>query len=167
LAKALKRGAAQVAWEHGDIWTGYYTWENIPGWQWRVRTSKSKYRHIAEFDLTKRSMLFPLLERVPFAHRTGAVVKGEGGLPVRERTYRKRFRRIAVVAGIPNEVWNYDARAGGATEADNSGADLDLISAGPGHSQKETTLRYIRRRGAKLDALAVVRNASRGGGKEG
>lgn len=161
LAKALKRGATQIAWNNGDIWIGYFTWENIPGWVWRVKTSKSKYRHLAEYDLAKRSMLLPLLERVPFAERTGAIVKGEAGLPIRERSHRKWFRQIATAAGIPADVWHYDGRAGSATEADNAGADLDLISAGLGHADKKTTLRYIRRRGAKNDQLAEIRNAAR------
>jgi hypothetical protein len=33
-------------------------------------------------------MLFPLLEAVPHDERVGAVIKGEHGLPVRERSYR-------------------------------------------------------------------------------
>ena len=68
-------------------------------------------------------MLFPLLEAVPHVERTGAIVKGEYGLPIRERSYRKWFREIARAAGIPDEVWSMDSRAGAATEADAAGAD--------------------------------------------
>lgn len=166
LDKAVNRGAASIVWDNGEIWTGYFTWGNIPGWRWRVKTSKSKYRHAADFDLSKQSMLFPLLERVPFEERAGAVVKGEGGLPVRERSYRKWFREIARAAGIPDDVWNYDSRAGGATEADNAGLPLELISTGLTHDNTGTTLRYIRRRGAKLDALADGRGVAREADKE-
>ena len=45
----------------GQKWTGYFTWENIPGWRWRMKTSKSKYRAAAEFDLSSYSLLLPLL----------------------------------------------------------------------------------------------------------
>jgi hypothetical protein len=166
LRNALARGATAVTWDNGDVWTGYYTWENVPGWIWRVKTSKSKYRHVAEFDLTKRSLLFPLLERVPHAERTGAIIKGEGGLPIRERSHRKWFRQIALAAGIPPDIWHYDARAGSATEAEASGADLELIRAGMGHADGRTTLRYIRRRGSKLDELAAAREAHRAKAKE-
>jgi hypothetical protein len=47
----------------------------------------------------------------------GAIVKGEHGLPVCARSYGTWFRDIARAAGIPDAVWNMDARAGGATEA--------------------------------------------------
>ncbi len=111
----------------GEKWTGYFTWENIPGWRWRMKTSKSKYRTAAEFDLSIYSLLFPLLEAVPHAERVGAIIKGEHGQPVRERSYRKWFRQIARAAGIPDEVWNMDSRAGGATEAEEAGAATDAI----------------------------------------
>jgi hypothetical protein len=96
------------------VWAGYFTWEAFPGWRWRMRTSKSRYRSVAEFDLTKRSLLFPLLEQVPFDQRHGAVIKGE-----HERE-------------VP----------------------IELISESLTHSNTETTIRYIRRRAAKLDRLA-------------
>jgi hypothetical protein len=166
LDKALKRGATAIPWDNGDVWVGYFTWDNVPGWIWRVKTSKSKYRHVAEFDLTKRSMLFPLLERVPFDERTGPIVKGEGGAAIRERSHRKWFRQIATAAGIPSDVWHYDARAGSAGEADNAGVDLRLIADGMGHAKTDMTLNYIRRRRAKHDAIAEQRNASRPRAKE-
>ena len=53
----------------GEIWTGFFTWENIAGWRWRMKTSKSKYRAAADFDLTKYTLLLPLLEAVPLAER--------------------------------------------------------------------------------------------------
>jgi len=37
-------------------------------------------------------------------------VKGEHGLPVRERSYRRWFRAIARAAEIPDEVWSMDSR---------------------------------------------------------
>jgi hypothetical protein len=46
---------------NGEKWTGYFTWENIPGWHWRMKTSKSKYRTAADFDLQRYMLLFPLL----------------------------------------------------------------------------------------------------------
>ncbi len=163
LEKALKRGAATLECG-GRSWIGYFTWENIPGWRWRMRTSKSKYRSAADFDLTKQSLLFPLLERVPFEERTGAVIKGEHGFPVPEHSYRKWFRQIARAAGIPDDVWNMDTRAGGATEAEEAQVPLDLISAGLTHADTKMTLRYIRRRGTKLDALADARGRNRKAG---
>ena len=68
-----------------------------------MKTSKSKYRSAADFDLTKYTLLFPLLEAVPLEHRTGAVVMGAKGLPVRRDMYARWFRQIARAAGIPTK----------------------------------------------------------------
>ena len=61
---------------------------------------------------------------MPHAERTGAIVKGEHGLPMREHSFRKWFRKIARPAGIPDEIWNMDSRAGAATEAEEALANL-------------------------------------------
>jgi hypothetical protein len=146
----------------GEIWAGFFTWERIPGWRWRMRTSKSKYRSAAEFDLTKYPLLMPLLEAVPHAARTGAIVKSEKGLPVRQAMYARWWRAIARAAGIPDEVWNMDARAGGATEADEAGAALEAIQGALTHTKESTTLRYIRRgRTKRIELVAEARAKKR------
>lgn len=147
--------------KEAETWSGFYTWENIPGWRWRMRTSKSKYRAPAEFDLTLYSLLFPLLEAVPHDQRSGSIVKGEGGLPIRYRSYAKWFRQIATVAGIPLDVQSMDARAGGATEAEEAGADEKAIQDALTHSNAMTTRRYVRRRSKKIADVAMARHQSR------
>jgi hypothetical protein len=147
--------------ETKETWSGFYTWESIPGWRWRTRTSESKYRAPAEFDLTLYDLLFPLLELVPMDQRRGAIVKGEHGLPIRYRSYAKWWRQIATAAGIPMDVQSMDARAGGATEAEEAMADTSLIQDALTHTKKETTFRYIRRRTKKIAAVAEVRKLSR------
>ncbi len=107
------------------------------------------------------SLLFPLLNSVPHADRAGAVVKGEHGLPVRERSYRKWFREIARAAGIPDTVWSMDSRAGGTTEAEEYGANLEAIQDALTHSKKEMSLRYIRRRSTRIASVAEARSRGR------
>jgi hypothetical protein len=160
--KALRRGAAAINYG-GVIWTGYFTWENIPGWRWRMKTSKSKYRTAVNFDLATFSLLLPLLEAVPHHERTGAVVKGEHGYAIQERSYRKWFRPIAQVAGIPDNVKLMDLRAGGATEAEEAGADRDAIKTLLSHSkeQEATTTRYVRRQDRTRVKVQQLREASR------
>jgi aspartate aminotransferase-like enzyme len=107
-------------------------------------------------------MLIPLLEAVPHEKRTGAIVKGEKNLPVRQGPYGRWWRQIARAAGIPDNVWNMDARAGGATEADEAGAALEAIQGALTHSRTSTTLRYIRRGGSrKIEQVAEARAAKR------
>jgi hypothetical protein len=150
-----------------ETWAGFFTWANIPGWRWRTRTSKSKYRAAVEFDLQIYDLLFPLLEQVPVEERTGAIIKGEHGQPIRYRTFVKAFRKIAQWAKIPNEVWSMDARAGGAGEADDAGLDTSLISAGLTHTNVTTTGRYLRRRAKKIVTIAEARKTTRSAGESG
>jgi hypothetical protein len=128
-----------------ETWAGFFTWESVPGWRWRMKTSKSKYRAASDFDLTQYGLLHPLLEQVPLSERTGAIVKGERDLPIRERSYGNWFRDIARAAKIPDAVWNMDSRAGGATEAFSAGVPLRKIQGAMLHEKEDTTLRYIRR----------------------
>ncbi|MGH9807547.1 MAG: tyrosine-type recombinase/integrase, partial [Terriglobia bacterium] len=111
--------------------------------------------------------LYRLLEAVPHDQRTGAIVKGEHGLPIQERSYRKWFRQIAKAAGIPDEVWNMDSRAGGATEAEEAGVDAGLIQEALTHSDARSKVRYIRRRSAKIAAVADARTAKRAADSQG
>jgi integrase len=152
-------GVTGAVYASDEMWNGRFYWENIPGWMFRIKTSKT--RSAIEFDLTKYTLLFPLLESVPHHERVGAIVKGEHGLPIRERTYRKRFRRTARAAGIPDEVWSMDSRAGGATEADEAGADFKAISDHLTHSDGRTTVRYIRRVARRTAAVADARAQQR------
>jgi hypothetical protein len=148
-----------------EHWSGPFTWENVPGWRLRLKTSKN--RAAAVFTLTNYPLLHPLLEAVPHAERAGAIVKGEHGLPVRERSYRKWFRAIARAAEIPDDVWSMDSRAGAATEADEAGADLATISDMLTHAQPQTTVRYLRRRQKRIAGAAEARVKSRGEGGDG
>ena len=108
-----------------------------------------------------------LLEQVPSNERTGAIVKGEHDPPIRYRTYAKAFRKIARYAKIPDEVWNRDARAGGATEAEEALVGIDLIKDGLTHTNTATTVRHIRHRTKKIAALAEARKQSRSSGGDG
>jgi Phage integrase family len=139
----------------GEMWVGAFRWDNIPGWRFRLKTSKT--RAATGFSLTDYPLLFPLLEGVAQSERTGAIIKGERGLPVRERSYRKWFRQIARAAGIPDEVWSMDSRAGGATEADEAGVEFQMIQELLTHSEPKTTVRYLRRREKRISDIAKAR----------
>lgn len=142
-----------------EAWRGAFTWENIPGGILRLATFKTGAK--AVFDLTRLDLLWPLLQSVPQLDRVGAIVKGDEGLPIRERSYRKWFRQIAHGAGVPDNVWNMDARAGAVTEALESGAREEDVQRAATHSHSATTLRYERRIENAISATAAARRKAR------
>jgi len=142
-----------------EQWFGFFSWENVPGWRWHTRLSKSKYRAPMDFDLRNYPLLFSLLEHVPHTERAGAIVKGEHGLPVRESSYGKWYRQIRLAAGIPAAVQKRDARAGAATEGYEAGATIDDLQGALGHSRPTTTARYIRRNEKRIATVAKARQA--------
>ena len=112
--------------------------------------------------------MLPLLEAVPLDQRIGAIVKGAKGLPIRRDMYGRWFRQIARAAGIPDEVWNMDARAGGATEADKAGAAIEAIQSALTHTKESTTLRYLRRgRSKQIGLVADARSTKRAAETDG
>jgi hypothetical protein len=68
---------------------------------------------------------------------------------------------VARKAGIPDNVWNMDVRAGAITEAEDAGVDLDIIRGAVGHTQSSTTARYSRGAIGKSRTVATQRLAYR------
>jgi len=142
-----------------ENWAGPFAWENLPGGILRLQTSKTGAAIV--HDLTRLELLWPLLQAVPQIERHGAVVKGELGLPIRARSYRKWFRQIARAAEIPDAVWNMDARAGAVTEALEAGAALDAVRRTATHSSAVMTARYDRDTELAVASVAAARKKAR------
>jgi integrase len=87
------------------------------------------------------------------------------------RSYRKWWRQIARAAGLPDEVWSMDARAGAITEADDAGVDFKKLQDFATHTDATSTERYRRRRerGNRevAKARAELRKAGGAGDKNG
>lgn len=80
----------------------------------------------------------------------GYIFAGRDGL-IGQTTMRKWFRRAAKMSGVDSRaslkdkrVILHDARAGGATTADENGARATAIQAVMGHADFRTTRRYLR-----------------------
>ena len=105
---------------------------------------------------------------VPAEKRVGPLIVDEtAGRPYAGYAFAREWRTIARAAGIPDHVWNMDARAGAITEAEDAGADLDQIRSAAAHSQISTTKRYSRgavgksRRSPRSDArTAAAKNGA-------
>ncbi|MDF3060574.1 MAG: integrase [Microvirga sp.] len=147
---------------NGRRWVRGLTWSDI-GSDLVIRKATSKTGAFAAHDLnlcpgTARE----LLDIVPADERVGPLIVDEkAGRPYAESAYGREWRAVARAAGVPDHVWNMDARAGAITEAEDAGADLDHIRSAAAHSQMSTTQRYSRGAVGKSRRVAELRLAHR------
>lgn len=99
---------------------------------------------------------------MPSERRIGPLIMDEAaGRPYAHLSFGREWRVIARQAGIPDSIWNMDARAGAITEAEDAGAELDEIRGAVGHTQLSTTARYSRGAIGKSRSVAAKRIAHR------
>ena len=151
----------------GQKWAGYFTWENIPGWRWRMRTSKSKYRTAAEFDLSLYAFCSRCLRPCRTTSATAPSSKASMACRSASAAIANGFGRSLAPPGIPDAVWSMDSRAGGATEAEEAGVPIEDIRDALTHSESRTTVRYIRRRAKKIAEVAEARARKRAAESDG
>ena len=97
------------------------------------------------YDLSVCPMVMEEIARIPESERVGPLVINEHtGLPYRTDAFRFGWRSDYKAAGIPDEIWNRDTRAGGITERRLAGANPDDRRRLAGHSKEEQTADYER-----------------------
>jgi len=149
----------------GWRWAKGLVWADIDrGRILRKRTSKTEAAVV--IDLNEYPFVAAELDRAIAAWgetpRIGPIViDSKTGEPFKRRAFAGRWREIARVAGIPDDVWNRDSRAGGITEGADAGADIEDLRQHAGHADARTTQRYNRRSLAKAKRVAQLRVASR------
>lgn len=138
-------------------WVNGLTWSDIPASLVITKdTTKTGATVVADLNLCPLSL--ELLARVPADKRVGPLIIDEkSARPYAKDAYAREWRVVARTAGIPDEVWNMDARAGAISEADEALAPLDEIRSTAGHSQASTTVRYIRGSAGKARHVAELR----------
>lgn len=145
----------------GRRWVRGLTWAGISDAFVVMKVTTKTGSEVAH-DLSLCPLVMDLLGRIADNRRIGPLIIDEtAGRPYAEHAYAREWRSIARVAGIPDAVWNMDARAGGISEADDAGAELDAIRSAAGHSQMSTTVRYIRGTIGKSRKVANLRRAHR------
>ena len=145
----------------GRRWVHGLTWSDISS-DFVIRKATTKTGALIAVDLTLCPLVLELLDLVPSDQRVGPIVVDEtAGRPYAEWAYAREWRVVAEAAGIPAAVWNADARAGAITEAEDAGAELDVIRGAVGHTQVSTTARYSRGALGKSRMVAQMRNAHR------
>jgi hypothetical protein len=123
---------------------------------------RSKNNRGGTFEIDEYALFLRALEAIPAERRRGPVAIDSDGRPFDRWSYRRAYREIADTCGVPQAVWNMNARHGGATEADDAGAELQDISTHLQHGNTQTTKKhYIRPTSAPTKRVARKRAAHR------
>lgn len=146
---------------NGRRWVNGLTWSDIsPELTFVKETTKTGAMVAHDFKLCP--FVYSILSRVPAHQRIGPLIIDEkAGRPYAAHAYTREWCSIARAAGVPDHVWDMDARAGGISEGDEAGADLDMLRSAAGHTQASTTARYIRGTMGKSRKVAELRQAHR------
>lgn len=146
---------------HDRRWVNGLTWSDL-GDGLVVSKVTTKTGAVVSHDLKLCPLTLSLLQQVPVDRRVGPFIIDENSsLPYAAHGYAREWRAVARKAGIPDSVWNMDARAGAITEAEDAGVDLDIIRGAVGHTQASTTARYSRGAIGKSRTVATQRLAHR------
>ena len=147
----------------GRYWVNGLQWTDIKDGVLTKTTTKTG--SVVTHDLSLLPLTSALIASIPADQRMfGPVIMDElNQRPYAEHAYAREWRKVARAAGIPDDVWNMDARSGAATEADEAGASPEDIQRVLGHSDVKTTMRYIRSQGlGRTQRVAKARLTLRG-----
>ncbi|HXJ61322.1 MAG TPA: tyrosine-type recombinase/integrase [Verrucomicrobiae bacterium] len=105
-------------------------------------------------ELALMAGVSPAMLRRDMFPTTGPIVKNRlTNWPYNDSEFRRKWRKVANVAGIPRNVFNMDSRAGAISEAVRAGAPLTLIRHAATHSDIAMTQKYDRQ---AAEATATV-----------
>lgn len=168
-----------------DVIDGQWKW--VIGFRWEELDEKMSLTHrlsksirgreaVADLDEGKsKTWLLPLyphimeelasLAGIPVARLTRDKLPASGPMVVAEhsgrpwigKVFTEKWRDLATAVGIPKNVQNRDTRAGGATDAERKGADLEQVRQGLGHSKPATTRIYARAEDEATADIAIIR----------
>jgi integrase len=145
----------------GRQWVNGLQWTDIKDGVLTKTTTKTG--SVVTHDMLLLPLTSALIADIPVEQRVfGPMILDEAtGRPYAEHAYAREWRKVARAAGVPDDVWNMDARSGAATEADEAGAAPEDIQRTLGHADVKTTMRYIRSEG--LERTRRVAKARMGG----
>lgn len=141
-------------------WADGLTWDMVDLKAGTITKSQSKTdRHDGAkttWDIAPIPGLLDRLTSIPEDQRVGPVIK-RNGKPFEKEAYRNAFRRYARAAGVPDDVWMMDTRAGAVNDGLIRGADRTLLQHAAGHKDGATTERYIRAREVGANRVIQLR----------
>jgi hypothetical protein len=119
------------------------TWANVDGDMILTATptkTEGRTRARVVIDLKLCPMVMSEIAAIPLESRSGPLVRDAAtGRPFKHAVWQRLWRRVTEATGLPNELWNRDLRAGGITEAEDSGTRVEDRAKVAGHSNPKTT----------------------------
>ncbi len=104
----------------------------------------SRNKKATRHDLKSCPLVLEVLKKTALPKMGPLIVSEKTGLPYRENYYATDWRELAKAAGVPDDVWSMDARAGAISEAEEATGNLDAARKLAGHTNARTTLGYVR-----------------------
>lgn len=143
----------------GKKWMRGLRWQEIDQ-ALVLRHTTSKRQKDIEVALRLAPMVMEELEKIGLDKlpASGPIVISERTLrPYRARQFIERWRKVARAAGVPDDIFNMDSRAGAITEATDSGAALEDVRHAATHSDVAMTQRYSRAQAQKTATVMDLR----------
>lgn len=145
---------------HGKRWADGLTWDMIgPDAMWIDKVISKTIRSMPEpirFDLSALPGLRADILALP-GERVGPVIRNTAGQPYGADDWARQWRVLRKPAGVPENVWAMDARAGAVTEADSMGVPREMLSLAAQHQDISTTARYVRNRSEQSAKVIQIR----------
>lgn len=143
--------------EGNEKWLRGLRWEEIDE-NLILRHVTSKRQKEIVIDLKLAPMVLEEFGRLGELPDTGPVIVSETrGRPFYAHEWRRDWRGIATLAGIPPEVYNMDSRAGAITEATDADIPLEHVRHAATHSNIATTQGYSRQQAKKTANVMQLR----------
>ena len=126
----------------------------------KIKTSKTGVR--ASRDLSVMPLVTEALKAYTMPEIGPVVIDEDTGKPYRDNHYTVKFREVRKEAGVPDEVWSMDSRAGAITETLEATGSLETARELATHSTTKMTQRYSRGDGLTASRkVAEARNENR------
>lgn len=150
-------------------WARGLRWESISDDFILTHVTSKKGKKI-QFDLKLAPMVMEelniLIKFLGERPKTGPVIVLEStGLPWSAVMFRQRWRIVAKICKIPDNVQNRDSRAGAISEATELGAELEHVKHAATHSNISMTEKYSRLKDKKIQNVQLIRMKNRNGTK--
>jgi hypothetical protein len=125
-----------------------------------IKTSKTGAS--ASRDLKMLSLVTEALKAYTIPEIGPVVIDEDNGKPYWDNRYTEKFRTVRAAAGVPDNVWSMDTRAGAVSETVEATGSIEAAQGLATHASVKMTKRYSRGDGlAASRKIAEARNENR------